>query len=101
MSWLAAPILGIPEPESPTDMVVEMRKDPGSDPITVTDFTRADLVICMSLQPWSIASLRSTTGVDHGICPDELTHRLVRDLGMLTSAVNGAIAVKLYRRNSQ
>jgi hypothetical protein len=81
MSWLGAPILGGPEPESPTDMMAG-----------------ADLVICMSLQPWSILSLRSTTGVDHGTCPDELTHRFVRDLGMLTSALNGAIAVKLYQR---
>jgi hypothetical protein len=63
ISWLAAPIVEGPEPESPAEMM-----------------TRADLVICM---------------LD---CPDELTHQFVRELGKLTSASNGAIAVKLYRR---
>jgi len=66
LSWLAAPIVEGPEPESPAHMM-----------------TRADLVICMLN------------------CPDELTHQFVRELGVLTAARNGAIAVKLYRRTGR
>jgi len=32
-------------------------------------------------------------------CPDERTHRFVRDLGVLTTAFNGPFVVKLYYKN--